>query len=76
MTRNEARRIAANIAKLPAAMRETYSRKGQTEVLDADMTPADIIGTLKRLKFEDYLIGVDAVMRDLLVSAVSAIRRK
>jgi hypothetical protein len=39
-------------------------------VLDADM-PADIIGTLKRLKFEDYLIGVDAVMRDFLVSAVS-----
>ena len=54
MTRNEARRIAANIAKLPAAMRETYSRKDQTEVLDADMTPADIIDTLKRLKFEDY----------------------
>ena len=40
------------------------------------MTPADIIDTLKRLKFEDYLIGVDAVMRDFLVSAVSAMRRK
>ena len=76
MRRNEARRIAANIAKLPAAMRETYSRKDQTEVLDADMTPADIIDTLKRLKFEDYLIGVDAVMRGFLVSAVSAMRRK
>jgi hypothetical protein len=42
------------------------------------MTPADIIDTLKRLKFEDevHLIGVDTVVRDLLVSAVSAMRRK
>ena len=59
-------------------MRDTYSRKDQTEVLDADMTPADIVDTLRRLKFEDEfrLIGVDAAVRDFLVSAVTAMRRK
>ena len=42
------------------------------------MTPADIVDTLKRLKFEDEfrLIGVDAAVRDYLVSAVTAMRRK
>jgi hypothetical protein len=59
-------------------MRESYSRKDQTEVLDADMTPADIVDTLKRLKFEDEfrLIGVDSTVRDFLVSAVTALRRQ
>jgi hypothetical protein len=52
-----------------------YSRKNQTEVLDAD--PADIVDTL-RLKFEDQfrLIGVDAAARDLLVLAVTTMHRK
>jgi hypothetical protein len=52
-------------------MRETYSRKDQTDVLDADRTPADIVDTLRRLKFEDEfrLTGVDAAIRDYLFAA-------
>jgi len=47
-------------------------------VLDADMTPADIVAILKRLKFCDRhcLIGLDRPVRDYLVAAVTALRRK
>ena len=55
-----------------------YSLKDPTEVLDADMTPADIVAILKRLKFYDRhcLIGLDRPVRDFLITALTDSRRK
>jgi hypothetical protein len=61
--------------------RKQRRRNTQTERfrgLEINMSPTDIVDTLKRLKFEDQfrLIEVDAAVRDFLVSAVTAMRRK
>jgi len=48
------------------------------EILDEDMRPSDIVDILKRLKFEEQFrpIWVDSAVRDFLLSAVTAMRRK
>jgi hypothetical protein len=52
--------------------------KNEPEILDADMTPRDVIETLKRLRFKDgsCAISIDKQIRDYLVTAVSALRQK
>ena len=60
-------------------MRETYSSKVQTEVLDADMTRADLVDVLKRLRFdvdEHCVIWLDRSVRDFLVTALTNAHRK
>ena len=54
-----------------------YSLKDPTEILAADMTPADIVAILKRLKFYDRhcLIGLDRPVRDYLVAMLTDHRR-
>jgi hypothetical protein len=54
-----------------------YSLKDPTEVLDADMTRADIVAILKCLKFYDRhcLIGLDRPVRDYLISMLTDHRR-
>ena len=54
-----------------------YSLKDPTELLDADMTPADIVAILKRLKFYDRhcLIGLDRPVRDYLIAVLRDHRR-
>ena len=51
--------------------------RDEPSVLDADMTPADIVAILKRLKFYDRhcLIGLDRPVRDYLVAAPTDHRR-
>jgi hypothetical protein len=55
-----------------------YSVHKEPEILDADMTPRDVIEALKRLRFKDgsCAISIDKQIRDYLVTAVSALRPK
>jgi hypothetical protein len=55
-----------------------YSAHKEPEILDADMTPRDVIEALKRLRFQDgsCAIWIDSQIRDYLVTAVSAFRQK
>ncbi len=51
----------------------------EPEILDADMTPADIIDALKRLNLRlsrRRTIEIGSGVRDYLVSAVFALRRR
>jgi hypothetical protein len=53
---------------------QAYDRiRTEPEVLDADMTPADIVDTLKRLHFTSgtLTIKLDRDVRDYLVRAVT-----
>ena len=52
---------------------QAYDRiRTEPEVLDADMTPADIVDTLKRLHFTSgTLIKLDKDVRDYLVRIVT-----
>jgi len=55
-----------------------HSKHDDRVILDADMTPADIVGVLERLKFREdqfHRIEIDNAVRDYLVAALSA-RRK
>jgi hypothetical protein len=52
---------------------QAYDRiRTEPEVLDADMTPADIVDTLKRLHFTSGMLTIklDKDVRDFLVAAV------
>jgi len=58
--------------------RKNYLLRDQSEQLDGDMQPANIVGVLARLKFRDnqfQRIEIDGAVRDYLVAALSA-RRK
>jgi hypothetical protein len=54
------------------SMRESYSRKDQTEVLDADMTPADVVFVLGSLTRFPTTIEIDKPARDYLLDSVLA----
>jgi hypothetical protein len=55
-----------------------YSAHNEPEILDADMTPRDVIEALSRLRFQhgSCAISIDKQIRDYLVTAVSALRPK
>ena len=55
-----------------------FVRKNEPQILDANMTPRDVIEALKRLRFQDgsCAIWVDKQIRDYLVTAVSTLCRK
>jgi hypothetical protein len=61
-----------------SAYARDYAPKNEPEILDADMTPHDVIEALKRLRFQDgcCAIWIDNQIRDYLVTAVSALRQK
>jgi hypothetical protein len=52
--------------------------RSEPEVLDADMIRADLVDTLRRLKFSDEycLVWIDRPVRDYLVAALTDTRRK
>jgi hypothetical protein len=62
----------------PGQNSSTYTAAAGNVVLDGDMTATDIVAALEQLRFDHGLrtIKVDGAVRDFLVGAVSALRRK
>ena len=50
----------------------------EPELLDADMTKADLVDVLRRLKFEEHYcaLWLDRPARDFLITALTESRRK
>ena len=61
---------------MPPHVRDFEVTKRRTEIIDGDMTPADILGVLEELKF-DYPSTLRAVRldRDIRDYIVAALRR-